>query len=195
MLREITVKDYIQHTEIAARGLFGAISEELQRYKPIKTELESIASKHRIDFEVLEEFDDVDPFRSQHTFAAYAEAQMQSKLIQYSVDVLATGVLQLAKQGIALIVHADNRHTQGRSVGSQALSGVIWHSRNQSMHWEEGVPTNDKTRKCFETLTKEFGVQFDLHKDSGNKAKDVIELIGWSNYGEYAKDMESILAV
>lgn len=191
----MTVKDYMQHTEVAARKLFEAMSEEIERYKPIKAKLESIAARHRIDFEVFEEFNDVDAFRSQHAYAAFAEAQIQSKLVQYSVDVLATGVLQLAKQGIALIVHVDNRYTQGRCVGSQKLSGVIWHSRNQSMHWEQGIPTNDKTRKCFEVLAEECGIQFDLHRDLGNKAKDVIELIGWSDYGEYAKDMESILAV
>lgn len=188
----LTSDEYLEHTEPATNALFNAILVEENR-QPEVDRLILEAERCYGEFSAKEELDDVDPFRSQHYYACFSEAQKQSELIQFSKDILCAAILQIAKQGIALLVDSEQKYTKGRDIGRQKLSAVIWHSRNQSMHWEEGIPTNALTRECFEILTLDFGEQFDLNMHLGNKSRDILGLIAWRGYDNYRTDMVSIL--
>jgi hypothetical protein len=78
------------------------------------------------------------------------------------------------------------RHLRGaRSVPFQA--------RNQALHHEEGNFKKSVT-DLFAALEKEQGPQFSLtgHPNQ-SRAKQVLALLGWSDYAAYVSDMQSLL--
>jgi hypothetical protein len=195
--RSLTKEDYIRHTENAAKMLFEAIEYERKRYATLLSRHKSDADYYKREFYQLEDDDNVDPIRYNWAFGRYAEAETQQELARYSVDVLSTGIFQLAKQGIALLVDKSERCKQGRMIWSQHISHVIWNARNQAMHWDEGItsnPSQQRTIDCFKVIAADTkDDSFDLTKDPSCKATRVLALLGWMNYPSYLKDMESIL--
>lgn len=191
--REITAVDFIEHTAPAVKALFDAIAEEQARYEPLRTAFQNAHEMHYVDFITADLQEDFDDQQVQHKYAQAAEAKMQALLVSQSLEVLCGAVLQIGKQGISLILKDDDRYSKGRVIGSQPLSNVVWHGRNQAMHWEAGPPTYKHTKGCFETLAKEFGPQFEFKESPRNMAWDILLTIGWSSYDEYEKDMHEIL--
>ena len=191
--RDITATDFIEHTSSAVASLFDAISKEEARYAPIKEALQGAHEMHYACFITSDLNEDFDDHQVQHKFAQAAEAKMQAFLVSQSIEVMCGAVLQIAKQGISLILEGNDRYTRGRNIGSQHLSNVIWHGRNQAMHWEEGAPANTYTQTCFKTLSSEFSSRFEIGEHSRNLAWDVCNVIGWSSYEEYEQDIRAIL--
>jgi hypothetical protein len=67
-----------------------------------------------------------------------AEASVEAH--RFSIDVLASTVIQIAKQGMS-VVHSRKPAGTGRPIGSsQHLSEVVSEARNQGAHWEERTP-------------------------------------------------------
>jgi hypothetical protein len=112
---------------------------------------------------------------------------------EFSLKSLSGSLLQIAKQGIA-ITHANlGSCPNGRSIGSETLKNIIWQARNQSMHFEEGNP-HAPVKLCFQNLENDFGTGFSLEAiPPENLARHVVSLLGWTEYGTYEKDMDSIL--
>jgi len=191
--RKITAKDFLTHTAPAVRALFHEISEEEARYKPIRESFKAAHDMHYFDFITADLNEDFDEHQMQHKFGMAAEAKVQALLISQSIEVLCGAVLQIGKQGISLILKDEERYSRGRFVGTQKLSNVIWHGRNQAMHWEDGVPKNVHTKDCFEELKNYFGKQFEFGVTPRNMAWDLWPVIGWGAYEEYEADMKNIL--
>lgn len=191
--RDIKGKDFINSTESAVRALFDGITAEESRYKPLKEAYESAHKVHYKDFITAELSDDFDDHQVQHKFVLAAEAKMQAYLISQSIEVLCGAVFQIAKQGMSLILDGGEKFSRGRMIGSQHLSKVIWHGRNQAMHWEDGNPTNQYTKRCFEILAEEFGPQFEFDESPRNLAWELWKVIGWSSYEDYERDIQDIL--
>lgn len=191
--RDIQANDFITHTEPAVRALFDAIREEEARYTAKKKTFESVHEMHYMDFITADLSEDFDDRQIQHKFTQAAEAKIQAILISQSIEVLCGAVLQIAKQGISLVLKGLDRYIRGRYIESQNLSNIIWHGRNQAMHWEDGVPTNKHTKDCFETLAKEVGPQFEFGESPRNMAWDVWNAIGWSTYEDYGRDIREVL--
>lgn len=189
--RQITPDDFIEHTAPAVEALFDAISREKARYEPIKRSFHGVHEIHYFDFITSDLQEDFDDRQVQHKYAQAAEAKMQALFVSQSIEVLCGAVLQIAKQGISLLLD-DDRCSEGRSIGSQPLSNVIWHARNQAMHWEDGRIKNKHTRECFKVLAREFGEQFEFKDSPRNMAWDVVSVIDWSSYSDYEKDMRAI---
>jgi hypothetical protein len=100
---------------------------------------------------------------------------------RFSVDALAGTVIQVAKQGLAL-VHGSKPTATGRMVGSsQQLSEVIWQARNQALHWEDRS-FNAAVNKCFTSLASEVDQVFSEYV-TRNMALDVIKMLGWHTSG------------
>ena len=193
--RDIKAKDFIEHTEPAVKALIDAIAVEKARYTPLLDAFENAHKMHFMDFTTADLNEDFNECLVQHKFAQAAEAKMQALLISQSIEVLCGAVLQIAKQGISLILEGNDMYSRGRMIGSQHLSNVIWHGRNQSMHWELGTLTHDYTKKCFKTLTKDFGKQFDFGESPRNLAWDLWEIIRWSSYEDYEGDIREMLEI
>lgn len=191
--RKITAKDFLTHTAPAVRALFHEIAKEEARYKPIRESFRAAHGIHYFDFITADLNEDFDERQVQHKFEMAAEAKMQALLISQSIEVLCGAVLQIGKQGISLILKGGERYSRGRHIGSQNLSNVIWHGRNQAVHWEDGVPTNVNTQACFEKLKNDFGKQFEFGATPRNMAWDLWSVIGWCAYEEYEGDMKEIL--
>ena len=191
--RRVTAKDFLDHTAPAARALFHAISEEEARYKLINESLEGAHRLYYSDFITADLNEDFDQVNVQHKFMQAAEAKMQALLISQSVEVLCGSVFQIGRQGISLILKNKDKYSRGRGIGSQHLSNLIWHGRNQAMHWEEGVPANKYTTACFETLKNDFGPQFDIGVSPKSMAWNLWAVVGWNSYEKFEQDMRGIL--
>ena len=110
-----------------------------------------------------------------------------------SMNSLSMSLLQIAKQGISTAHGNPSNCPPGKDIGSETLKNVIWQGRNQSIHCEEGNP-NQKVKECFLNLTSDFGSEFDLIVDyTANKARSIIDLLGWDIYDNYEKDMISLI--
>lgn len=135
-----------------------------------------------------------DDERSKSHGKKVAEANQTLLLIHTATAAAAGGVLQIARQCISMVwTEEENRFNKGRLLGSQHLSSVIWHARNQALHFEEGVSKNAGTRQCIDQLHNELGLDnSDLRLRPRSLAKDVIALLGWHSYESFAQDMNAL---
>ena len=192
--RKIVGQKYLEDTAQAVRDMFEVIAKQEDGFLTLKGSLESAYSAHIKQFEHSDFNDDVDSSRAQFYFNNAADEKRQLELlVSQSIEVLYGAILQIAKQVMSL-AFKDKPPVIGRSIGTQTLSAVIWHGRNQAMHWEnEFTEKTQYTQKCFETLAKECGTQFDVKQPLRNMAWDICKEIGWSSYENYEKDMQEIL--
>ncbi|MBN8697158.1 MAG: hypothetical protein J0L87_11575 [Bacteroidetes bacterium] len=110
-----------------------------------------------------------------------------------SINSLCMSLLQIAKQGISTAVGNPSNCPSGRKIGSETLLNIILQGRNQSIHCEEGKPTQ-KVKDCFLNLTNDFGGEYDLTIDyTDNKAKKIVELLKWNIYNNYEADMITLI--
>lgn len=117
---------------------------------------------------------------------------VQAKLSvrQFSLNSLSAGLLQYAKQGISIVHGGLGNCPHGRAVGSQHISSVIWQSRNQSLHWEEGN-FRPPVVSCFSTLAAEIDQKFGQYINR-NMAFDIVENFGWRSFQNFSNDLMSI---
>jgi hypothetical protein len=75
-------------------------------------------------------------------------------------------------------------------VGSQNLSAVIWHARNQALHFEEGAPKNEHTKTSIGLLSAELGIDIsNLDENPRPLSVEVFRVLEWQEYESYARDM------
>jgi hypothetical protein len=201
---------YLQDTEFASQNLFRLATDEENHLKSLVAELPPLEEQlkvHQWDFETSDLSDD---FSDAYVMAAFgraarsgqevqrlkgqvAELQASVGVRQHSVQAIAGAILQIAKQGISVVYGALGRAPAGRMLGSLALRDTIWQARNQSMHYEEGLFKKEVVN-LFSTLEAEQGHQFSLTAHAKqNRAKQVIDALGWKNYDAYLRDMRALL--
>lgn len=127
--------------------------------------------------------------------ASYADAQKRDleALIaarRFSTDAQCGNILQYAKQGISLVHRGLNLCPDGRHIGSLHVKNVIWQSRNQAIHWDEGRFTQP-VRDVFEALARDLDPKFNSYT-SKNMAFEVVNLLGWRGFPEFERDMRSL---
>jgi len=204
------VHPYLRETEYAVRGLFNLIGDEEARCTKVRQQLE-VEQKKRAHAQAIlyagappSGFgEDTTPYfekrardagREVQTLevdVARLEAAIAAKA--FSVRALAGSILQVAKQGIVVGQGSLSTCPSGRQVGQESLKNIVWQARNQAMHWEDGS-FNQAVTACFQNLEQSFGGQFRLSGTAiGSLAKDVIDLLQWTDYDAYASDMRSLL--
>lgn len=206
------MNSYLSETEFASKSLIEIIFTEEQNFKKLSENFENL--KRRFDFlykdyTTAEQMDDFDDLLVLHKFNQtarfYQENEIDTKKTELntlkqsiqtkrnSINALAMSLLQIAKQGISTVHGSLTNCSDGRSIGNETLKNVIWQGRNQSIHFEENNP-RPETLKCFENLKKDFGSAFNLsEKPIENKAKEIIDLLGWTNYESFKEDMIALL--
>ena len=119
---------------------------------------------------------------------------------QLITQTICGSILQIAKQGISL-VHGSFLVPDGYIMGTPhgrmltflTLRDIIWQACNQAVHCKEGFyrqPVID----LFAELEKSHGPQFSLSQHPRqNRAKQIIQLLGWLDYRVYITDMQSLL--
>ncbi|KAB2311488.1 hypothetical protein F8A87_06695 [Betaproteobacteria bacterium SCN2] len=204
------MNQYLIDTEFAVQNLFElATSEELQ-LQALTENLRLKEAEFRVHHWGFQTSDLNDDFSDAYVMVAFGRAAMASQEAerlrgevatlqasigthQHAVQAIAGAILQIAKQGISLFYGSREAAPTGRMLGSLPVRDVIWQARNQSMHYEEGAfgkPVCD----LFTKLEQEQGPQFSLvNHPVQNRAKQIIDVLGWSDYGNYMQDMQVLL--
>lgn len=201
---------YIKDTKHCTEELIRLIFEEEKAHKKASAERSEMSSKRDFyykEYIAKDMHEDFNEMQVMHDFNQMANANGKAENLKIEIDKLQKSIdakdfslrslcgalLQIAKQGIS-IVHVDlNTCPDGRTIGPETLKNIIWQSRNQSMHFEEGNP-HPPVCACFKKLELAFGKDFSLSAvPPENLARRVVKLLGWDAYDKYEADMVSIL--
>jgi len=200
---------YADDTEYAVIHLIDlAVGEEalLGEKKPLLENAERRLKVHEWDFQTSDLNDD---FSEQYIMAAFARTaeagqevnQLRSEVAhlqsligahQIAVQSVCGAILQIAKQGISIVHGGLGNAPPGRTIGMVTLKDVVWQSRNQAVHYEEGnfrMPV----LQVFHALEASHGVAFSLQQHAGqSRAKQVVDLLGWNSYEAYLSDARQL---
>jgi hypothetical protein len=205
-----SVHPYLQETEYAVRGLFDLIGDEELRCSEVRHQLGVEREERAYAQSILYVGAPPTGFGEDTTRYFEKRARDAKRKIQaleasalrleaaiaakaFSVRALAGSILQVAKQGIVVGQGSFTKCPLGRQVGNQSLKNVVWQARNQAMHWEEAT-FNQAVTLCFQNLEQSFGSRFRLNGTVAvSLAKEVIDLLQWTNYDSYANDMQSLI--
>ena len=208
------ISDYLKEIEFAVQNLMSAIWGERERLLQLDAEINSLGKivedkYERAEFVQMnaEDPDDLAMGVGMHWDAYFNEdkehfykkkdkdALNQLLVIHsFSIASLSGALLQYAKQGMSIVYgpRVDDCPDSSRVVGSQNLKQVIWQGRNQAIHWEEGKP-HPAVVQCFDALAKDVDVKFADYKTK-NLAFDVVELLGWTTFDEFRKDVLTLVS-
>lgn len=220
---------YVDVTRYAAENLFQTLHVEGAKLAHLEKQLESATAAFEYhDWDVStsdlnDDFSDAyvmrasvlrgEAYQAMTTAVQYKQAE-EARLKAWiasneqALDALRAAILQIVKQGIALIYKPAGpgpqngkwpsnesllRAKTGRHVGQQELKTVIWQARNQAIHYEDETFSQSVTQ-CFAQLEQDFGPQFSLTAGAGRSlSKHVFDALGWSDYAVYEKDVLSLL--
>ena len=204
------MQQYLQDTEFAAKNLFSLATDEANQLKSLTERLPPLEQQlkvHQWDFQTSDLNED---FSDAYVMAAFGRAARTGQEVerlkgqvsglqasigtrQHSIQAIAGSIFQLAKQGISLVYGGPTATPPGRMVGSLAIRDIIWQARNQSMHYEEGS-FKKALVDLFSTLETEHGPQLSLtiHAKQ-NRARQVLDVLGWVSYDSYLLDMQALL--
>ncbi|MBI6674239.1 hypothetical protein YA0637_22110 [Pseudomonas syringae] len=110
------------------------------------------------------------------------------------LGVIAGAMLQICKQTLSVAHGKQANGPKGKSVSSSCVRDLIWHGRNQSMHYEDTRPNSTWVEE-FRTLNTENPGKFEMARPYRSLALDVLDLLGWTtNYGKLDSDMRGLIA-
>ena len=111
---------------------------------------------------------------------------------QYSIDLLASSILQIVKQGISRVFSNLEFCSDGRAINTISLKEIIWHGRNQGLHFELGPNFHPATIKFFTKLKSQFPERFDEFQTK-NMSFKILEILGWKTFNDIKLDMLSFM--
>lgn len=201
---------YIHDTTFAVTNLIQLANSEENDLKAKLEELKPIEAQfkvHKWDFESSDLNDDFSDAYVMAAFGRMARAGQAAQVLQQRIAVLqasvgahqqaiqaiAGAILQVAKQGISVVHGGLATAPEGRKIGTLPVRDIIWQARNQALHYEEGT-FKKSVVELFATLATEQGPAFSLAQHAGqSRAKQVLALLGWTNYSNYERDMRMLL--
>ncbi|MCZ8164571.1 hypothetical protein [Silanimonas sp.] len=203
----MTLAEYLDATEYAARSLLDAIWHEQAEVETLSARVATLERRVQAEYATAlaiidgaETPDDVmlgvgrdfenyfGSDREWHGQRQELEVLRAAREARASaLGALAGNLLQVAKQGLSMAFGEEANWPDGREVHSQTLKAVIRSARNQTLHWEEGQ-CRPATVQVFEGLAQDCGAPFADYNTS-NLAMLVIALLGWRTYDNYVADM------
>lgn len=202
---------YIHDTAFAVRNLLQLATSEENELKAKVEDLKPVEAQFRVHKWDFESSDLNDDFSDAYVMAAFgrmaragqAAQALQQQLAalqasigahQQAVQAIAGAILQIAKQGISMVYGGLATAPEGRKIGTLPMRDIIWQARNQALHYEEGK-FNKPVVDLFATLAFEQGPAFSLPGHLGqSRAKQVLAVLGWTNYASYERDMQVLLS-
>lgn len=182
--------DYLSKVEPVCQSMFEAIRAAEISSASERRYLEPKFEYLKFQFESWSQIEDYDDLRLNYAHSRVGEAHQALLLIDTAAAAAAGAILQVVKLCVSMAWPRDERMQKGRLVGSQHLSCVIWHARNQALHFDEGVPNNANTKLCMELLAAETELKYhQLDEFPRSLAIEVIRILGWINYEAFARDM------
>ncbi|KJS22898.1 MAG: hypothetical protein VR76_15105 [Pseudomonas sp. BRH_c35] len=124
------------------------------------------------------------------------------------IGVAAGAILQIAKQALSMRYRDRTNGPEGRELSGTCIRDLIWHGRNQAMHYEEtrlepelnerGKVIRGRDRstwvETFQTLNQQNPERFVMKEPHQSLAKDVLDLLEWTHhYSKLDSDMKDIL--
>ena len=204
------MNQYISETEYAVKNLIELATSEENKVAVLKEKLSSEEAKYKVhkwDFETSDLHEDFSDVYVMGAFQRMAQAGNEASELEQEIYSLQTvigsrqsaiqsicgAILQIAKQGMSIVNGGLPNTPEGRMIGTLKIKDIIWQARNQSIHYEEGN-FNQRVIDVFTTLEQEQGSDFSLAQhQSQSRAKQIINLLNWNDYGNYASDMQSLL--
>ena len=203
----MTLTEYLDATEYAARSLLDAIWHEQAEVEALSARVATLERQVQAEYatalaiiDAAETSDDVmlgvgrdfetyfGSDRERHGQQQELEELRAAREARASaLGALAGNLLQVAKQGLSTAFGEEAHWPDGRAVGSQTLKAVIRGARNQTIHWEEGQ-CRPATAQVFQGLAQDHGAPFGDY-NTANLAMPVINLLGWRTYDNYVADM------
>ncbi|SOB53861.1 hypothetical protein [Pseudomonas lundensis] len=124
------------------------------------------------------------------------------------VDIAAGALLQISKQALSIAYGKRENAPTGASVSSTCVRDLIWHGRNQSMHYEETrlMPLRNEKGKVitgcsswveiFQKLNDQRPGRFEMSPPYRSLAKDVLDTLEWTyDYTKFERDMRHLLGI
>ncbi len=204
------MNQYLSDTEFAVKSLIELASAEENELRAKGTQLRDVEAQlqvHKWDFETSDLNDDFSDAYVMGAFGRMAKAAQEAQGLkqqlasiqasigahQQAVQAITGSILQVAKQGMSLVHGSLSATPEGRKIGSLPIRDIIWQARNQALHFEERT-FRAPVANVFATLATEQGLAFSLaaHPNQ-SRAKQVVDLLGWSTYGKYLQDMQVLL--
>jgi hypothetical protein len=108
-----------------------------------------------------------------------------------SADALASGLLQVVKQGMSIVNGGLQQSPEGRHISGLKLRSVVWQARNQCMHYEE-QNLNEWVVGCFVALGDRVAPVFKEYNER-NLAYEVVKMLGWDKLSQFNEDLASLL--
>ena len=204
---------YLVNTRPAAEVIIDAVFQEERELVALRLQLTAAEpnalERGAADFVRFTDAGDDDEGIGQLRIAEAWDARVQINRLSQTVERLARSIAdkeqaavalcgalrQIAKTGITgKAGPAKGKLTvsgPGRVIDGLTLSDLVWGARNQSMHLES-APTNPLTKRVFDTLFTAHSSRFDAALGN-DLAREVIDLLGWTELSNYEADMATIL--
>jgi len=124
------------------------------------------------------------------------------------IGIAGGAILQIAKQALSIGYGQRTRAPEGRQVSCTCVRDLIWHGRNQAMHYEETrlepelnssgklIKGRDRSTwvETFRALNQHDPQHFVMAPPFQSLAKDVVDLLGWTHdYPKLDSDMKCLL--
>jgi hypothetical protein len=123
-------------------------------------------------------------------------ARIQARLLdkRFSLSAIAGALLQIGKQGIAVVRKRPENCPDGRLVCGVPLKWAIWAGRNQAQHYEDPRHVEKKTHDYLVMMGKNGGSALLLNpRGRMSLALPVVEELGWFSFEAYRDDMRSLI--
>lgn len=201
--------NYLQEIEFAAKNVLTTIWAERRNLDDLKAEVSKMGVGVSYEYQramALQESDDPDNAmmgvglywnnyfgadkEMYHKNEASIDLANRIVIHEFSTASRSGNILQYAKQGISIVHGNPSNCSDGRLIGTQPLKTVIWQSRNQALHWEEGN-FRPPVQQCFQQLAAEFDAKFNDYTQR-SMAFDIVELLGWKDYSAFESDLLSL---
>jgi hypothetical protein len=126
------------------------------------------------------------------------------------INVAAGAILQITQQTLSMRYRKRTKAPEGRAVSCTCVRDLIWHGRNQAMHFEDTrlepeKNANGKVNKgrdrstwveTFQELQLQHPGRFVMKTPFQSLAKDVLDELGWTHdFSRLESDMQDLLKI
>ncbi len=110
-------------------------------------------------------------------------------MTEQTMTIVAGTLLQVAKQALSIRYGKSIKDCDinARKISGEKIQEIIWYGRNQAMHFEDGTGS-------WTTLFKALDIVHPgkFTPDPISRSMELIELLGWINFGIYESDMKHL---
>jgi hypothetical protein len=185
------VKDYLRRTSVVSLNIIRMLGLQYLENLDLTNRLDMQSQALKLSESVAAAQSDELVGVSRTRLKLEATTQALGKL-EFSDNVLAGAVLQIAKQGMST-VHGrlSDYPNKGREVEGCNIRDLIWLGRNQAMHYED-TKAGSSWSSMFARLELAYPGSFSILPPYKSHAKAIFDLLGWQSHGRYEADMHTL---